>query len=161
MPAVCAEFKAGVVLMHTRGTPDQWSAQGKSQPDELLANVRKGLTASLKTATHAGISPDSVVLDPGYGFGKKFDENYALLARQAKLLSLGRPLLAGVSRKSFLGHTLTNLYAQQPAPVSARETASQAAMVAAILNGASIVRVHAVRPAVEAALIADAVLRAH
>ena len=98
------------------------------------------------------------MLDPGYGFGKRFEENYALLARQAELLRLGRPLLAGLSRKSFLGHTLATLYGGDDAPVDARETASVAAMVAAILHGASIVRVHAVRPAVEAARIADAIL---
>ena len=101
-----------------------------------------------------------MVLDPGYGFGKRFGENYALLARQHQLLSLGRPLLTGISRKSFLGHTLAAVFNNSPAPVDRRETASIAAMVASILNGASIVRVHAVRPAVEAALIADAILAA-
>jgi dihydropteroate synthase len=99
-----------------------------------------------------------VVLDAGYGFGKRFDENFVLLARQAELMDLGRPLLAGVSRKSFLGRALAPLYAGSDAPVESRETASVAALVASILHGASIVRVHAVRPAVEAALIADAVL---
>jgi len=96
-------------------------------------------------------------LVPGFGFGKRFEENYALLARQQKLLELGRPLLAGVSRKSFLGRTLAPLYGGTDAPPNARETASVAAMVAAILHGASIVRVHSVRAAVEAARIADAV----
>ena len=100
------------------------------------------------------------MLDPGYGFGKRFGENYALLARQAELLALGRPLLAGLSRKSFLGHTLAPLFGGESAPAVARENASLAAMTAAILNGASIVRVHAVRPAVEAARIADAILAA-
>ena len=98
------------------------------------------------------------MLDPGYGFGKRFEENYSLLARQAELLALGRPLLAGVSRKSFLGRALAPLHGGSDAPVEARETASVAALAAAILHGASIVRVHAVRPAVEAARIADAVL---
>ena len=74
----------------------------------------------------------------------------------AELLSLGRPLLAGVSRKSFLAHTLEGLYGNE-VPNDARETASLAAMTAAILHGASIVRVHAVRPAVEAARVADAI----
>src|SRR6185312_2315029 len=111
-------------------------------------------------ARAASIAPDSIVLDPGYGFGKKYDENYALLARQAELLALGRPLLAGVSRKSFLGHKLAPLFGGEPAPPVARENGSLAAMTAAILRGASIVRVHAVRPAVEAARIADAVLAA-
>jgi dihydropteroate synthase len=110
------------------------------------------------SATEAGLPLDAIVLDPGYGFGKRFDENYALLARQKELLSLGRPLVAGVSRKSFLGRTLAPLHGGTDAPVAARETASIAALVAAILHGASIVRVHAVRPAVEAARIADAVL---
>jgi dihydropteroate synthase len=158
MAAVCAEFKSGVVLMHTRGRPEDWRTQPQLAPDELLATVRSGLAASLAAAAQAGVALESIVLDPGYGFGKRLDENYALLARQAELLSLGRPLLAGLSRKSFLGRTLAPLYAGQDAPVEARETASVAALVAAILHGASIVRVHAIRPAVEAALIADAVL---
>jgi dihydropteroate synthase len=161
MATVCAESRCGVVLMHTRGRPEEWRTQPQLAPDELLATVSGGLAASLAIAGRAGVAPESIVLDPGYGFGKRFDENYALLARQAELLSLGRQLLVGVSRKSFLGHTLTPIFGGQDAAVEARETASIAALVAAILHGASIVRVHAVRPAVEAALIADAVLRAH
>jgi dihydropteroate synthase len=157
---VCAEFGAGVVLMHTRGRPEEWLKQAELEPGALMATVREGLAASLETARSAGIEEDRVVLDPGYGFGKRLDENYALLARQSELLALGRPLLAGLSRKSFLGHTLAGLYGGKPAPVDARETASLAAMTAAILNGASIVRVHEVRPAVEAARIADAILAA-
>jgi dihydropteroate synthase len=158
MASVCAEFKAGVILMHTRGRPEEWRALPQLAPDELLATMRAGLVASLAAAAEAGIPPHSVVLDPGYGFGKRFEENYALLARQQELLSLGRPLLAGVSRKSFLGRTLAPLHGGDDAPIEARETASVAALVAAILHGASIVRVHAVRPALEAARIADAVL---
>jgi dihydropteroate synthase len=111
-------------------------------------------------AVAAGIPVSAVVLDPGYAFGKRFDENYALLARQEELLTLGRPLLVGLSRKSFLGRTLAPLYGGNDAEVGAREAASIAAMVAAILHGASIVRVHEVRPAVEAALVADALLAA-
>ena len=157
MADVCAEFGAGVVLMHTRGRPDEWRAQPQLAPDALLRMVREGLEASLNAAKRAGIAAEAIVLDPGYGFGKRFAENYVLLARQAELLTLGRPLMAGVSRKSFLGHTLAELYGGEAAPVDERENASLAAMTAAILNGASIVRVHEVRPAVEAARIADAV----
>ena len=146
--------------MHTRVRPEEWRAQPHLEPDELLVRVRDGLSASLAVAAQAGIPPEAIVLDPGYGFGKRFGENYALLARQSKLLSLGRPLVAGMSRKSYLGRTLAPLFAGSDAPVEARETASLAALVAAILHDASIVRVHAVRPAVEAALIADAVLAA-
>jgi len=160
MADVCAEFGAGVVLTHTRGRPDEWRAQPQLAPDALLRMVREGLEASLNAAKRAGIAAEAIVLDPGYGFGKRFAENYVLLARQAELLTLGRPLMAGVSRKSFLGHTLAELYGGEAAPVDERENASLAAMTAAILNGASIVRVHEVRPAVEAARIADAIVAA-
>lgn len=158
LPAICAEAQCGIVLMHTRGRPDEWAAQSRLAAQQVLATVRAGLSASLDAATQAGIAADSIVLDPGYGFGKKFEENYALLSRQSDLLTLGRPLLAGVSRKSFLGKTLASLYNNHSAPVESRETASIAAMVAAVLHGASIVRVHTVHPAVEAARIADAIL---
>ncbi len=157
---VCAAFHAGLVLMHTRGRPEDWRTQPQLTPDALLKSVHDGLAASLTTAQSAGIPPHAVVLDPGYGFGKRLDENYALLARQHELLALGRPLLAGLSRKSFLGHTLAPLHAGHAAPVDARENAGIAALTAAILHGASIVRVHAVRPATEAARIADAILAA-
>jgi dihydropteroate synthase len=163
MASVCARAGrgaegCGVVLMHTRGRPEQWRTLPPLQPDELLATVRAGLTASLSAADAAEIPREAIVLDPGYGFGKRFEENFFLLARQEELLALGRPLLVGVSRKSFLGRTLASLHGGGDAPVAAREAASVAALVAAILHGASIVRVHAVRQAVEAARIADAVL---
>ena len=160
MARVCAEAGCGVVLMHTRGRPDEWRGQQKLVPDILMESVRAGLAESLRRAAEAGVAAESIVLDPGYGFGKKFDENYVLLARQGELLDLGRPLLAGVSRKSFLGYTLSDLFDGKQAPVEAREAASIAALVTAILHGASIVRAHEVRPAVEAARIADAVLAA-
>jgi dihydropteroate synthase len=157
---VCGELGAGVVLAHTRGRPEEWAKQEKQTPDALLALVCDGLTASMQAARVAGVREDALVIDPGYGFGKRLDENYALLRRQGELLDLGRPLLAGLSRKSFLGHTLAPLFGGKAAPVNARENASLAAMTAAILNGASIVRVHQVRAAVEAARIADALVAA-
>jgi dihydropteroate synthase len=156
MAAVCAEFGCGVVLMHTRGRPEEWRTLPALEPDAMMAAVRAGLEASLAEADRAGIAREAIVLDPGYGFGKRGRENYALLARQAELLELGRPLVAGLSRKSFLGRTADG----GVAPVAERETASLAALTAAILHGASLVRVHAVRAAVEAARVADAVLAA-
>jgi len=155
MLEVCAEAGCGVVVMHTRGRPDEWKQLPALGCDALLGVVRQGLAASSQAAVRAGIAAEAVVLDPGYGFGKRLDENYDLLARQGELLELGRPLLVGVSRKGFLGRTLAPLFGGVPAPVEARETASLAAMVAAILNGASVVRVHGVRASVEAAAIAD------
>jgi dihydropteroate synthase len=159
MAAVCASFGAGVVMMHTRGRPDEWRMQTQLSPDALMKMVREGLAGSLAAARAAGIPSEAIVLDPGYGFGKRFDENYALLARQAELLGLGSPLLAGVSRKSFLWHTLAELRGGEVS-VDARDAASLVAMTTAILNGASIVRVHAVRAALEAARVADAILNA-
>jgi len=163
MAAACVELRCGVVLMHTRGRPAEWRAQPGLERDAILPLVRDGLAASLRSALGAGIAEESIVLDPGYGFGKRFEENYGLLARQAELLALGRPLLAGLSRKSFLARTLGKLpsYAGGDVGLGARETASIAALVTAILQGASLVRVHQVRAAQEAAAIADAVLAAH
>ena len=162
MAAACAEAQCGVVLMHTRGTPQEWKSQARQSGSELLAMVSTGLAESLRIAEAAGIAAERIVLDPGYGFGKKFEENYALLARQAELLSFGRPLLAGLSRKSFLQRTLAKAADSELEKVSeeSREAASIAALTTAILHGASIVRVHRVRQAVEAAAIADAVLAA-
>lgn len=158
MARVCAEARCGVVLMHTRGQPDEWRNQPQLSEHEVVEMVTDGLRGSLSIAEAAGIPTEAVVLDPGYGFGKRFGENFSLLRRQSELLELGRPLLAGLSRKSFLGHALAEFYEGQPSPMDERENATVAATVAAILNGASIVRVHRVRPAVEAARIADAIV---
>ncbi len=160
LAGVCAEARCGVVLMHTRGKPDEWRTQPQLEGDALIDLVRSGLAGSLAIAAGAGIAPEAIVLDPGYGFGKRFGENFSLLARQGELLMLGRPLLAGLSRKSFLGHALATLHGGKSAPVDARATASLAAMVTAILQGASVVRVHDVRPAVEVARVVDEVLDA-
>ena len=160
MAEVCAESRCGVILTHTRGRPEEWKSQPLLDPAALLAALQAGLRASLARAGAAGVAPEQVLLDPGYGFGKRLGENFSLLARQSELLRLGRPLLVGLSRKSFLGHRLAPLFGGETAPVAARETASIAALVAAILGGASVVRVHEVRPAREAATIADAILAA-
>jgi dihydropteroate synthase len=154
---VCARAGCGIVLMHTRGLPAEWKSQPALGSEALVAAVRAGLQTSLRAALAAGIRTEAIVLDPGYGFGKRGDENFLLLARQRELLALGRPLLAGLSRKSFLGQALAPLRSGKTAPVDARETASIAALVAAILHGASIVRTHQVASAAEAALIADAI----
>ena len=158
MPSACAELKCGVVLMHTRGRPGEWRALAPMAKDTVLPLVREGLRKSLCTALDAGVEPERIVVDPGYGFGKSYEENYPLLARQCELRELGRPILAGVSRKSFLGRSLAPLHGGQNAPVTERGNATLAAITAAILAGAHIVRVHEVRPAVEAARIADAIL---
>lgn len=163
MAVVLARAACGVVLMHTRGRPDEWRDLPALAREAVVPTVLAGLRERLDAAAGAGIARERIVLDPGYGFGKAFDANYALMAGQQELLRLGRPLLAGVSRKSFLGRTLHVLQersgdAARYAEPAARDHASLAAQVAAVLHGASIVRVHSVRAAVEAAAVADAVL---
>jgi dihydropteroate synthase len=163
MPNVCAELKGGIVLMHTRGRPSEWRTQPPLAQQDVVPLVRAGLAGSLQTATAAGIDRARIVLDPGFGFGKAFDNNYPLLAHLDELMQLNQPLLTGVSRKSFLARTLaeTGRYSS-PAEISMndRGNATLAATTAAILAGASIVRVHDVRAAAEAASIADAILSA-
>ncbi len=160
MARICARLACGVVLMHTRGRPDEWKQLPPLAQDEVLPLVTRELGDRLQSALASGVKREQIVLDPGFGFGKAFDENYPLLAGMESLRSLGQPLLAGVSRKSFLGRTLTELHNGVVFPAAARGNASIAAMVASILAGADLVRVHDVKPAVEAARIADAVLAA-
>lgn len=169
MAHACAELQCGVVLMHTRGRPSEWRTQRRLAQEEVVSLVRFGLEKSLELADRAGVDRARIVLDPGYGFGKAYDNNYPLLAHLDALLDLGRPLLAGVSRKSFLAKTLAGMRTDgaesavdlaADVPMEARGNATLAATTAAILAGASLVRVHDVRPAVEAASIADAILAA-
>jgi dihydropteroate synthase len=164
MSATCAELRCATILMHTRGRPQDWPTLPNLAPDEVLPLVLTELAERVKTASAAGISRDKIVLDPGFGFGKRLDENYPLLAHFDQLHRFHLPLLAGVSRKGFLAHTL----AQHP-PLAVllnganlsmedRLQATTAANVAAILAGAHILRVHDVRPTVESAAIADRIL---
>jgi dihydropteroate synthase len=172
MSSTVASRSCGAVLMHVRGMPHQWR-ELRPVPD-IVALVCEELRERISDALDNGVLRHSIVIDPGFGFGKNFDENYPLLAGFSKFHLLGFPLLAGVSRKSFLGHTVVERLAQIAArhagrdrskdsvalPPAARDVATQAANVAAVLAGAHIVRVHAVAPAVEAMAVADAILRA-
>jgi len=156
MASTLAELRCGMVLMHMRGSPTQWRALPPL--DDPIGLVSRELRESAEAALAAGIIREHIVLDPGFGFGKKFEENYPLLARFDELHQLGFPLLAGVSRKSFIGRTLAS--DGSDAPPQERLYGSLAAMTAAILKGAHIVRVHDVKAAVQAAMIADAVCKA-
>jgi dihydropteroate synthase len=164
MSATCAELHCGTILMHTRGRPQEWPHNPPLTSEEVLPLVLEGLTQCVEAATNAGIPRNKIVLDPGLGFGKKFDENYPLLAHFDQLRQFNLPLLAGVSRKSFLTRTLsqnpTLVALLNNTPPSSQDliNATTAANVAAILAGAHIIRTHDVRPAVEAATIADRIL---
>jgi dihydropteroate synthase len=158
MASTCGDLNCGVVLMHTRGQPAEW--RHLAPESDITSLVVNDLADRVQAALTGGVERDRIVLDPGFGFGKNFEENYPLLAQFDQLQRLGFPLLAGTSRKSFVGRTVGKRRGGQDAPADQRLYGSLAAMVASILNGAHIVRVHDVRPAVEAAAIADEILAA-
>lgn len=160
MAAACAGLGCGVVLMHTRGRPHEWAAMPALAKDEVLPMVLAGLRESVDAAIDAGVARERIVVDPGFGFGKKGDENYTLLAGLEELRQLGLAVLSGTSRKGFLGTSLKHLYGGEPAPLGRRVNATMAANVVSVLAGAHILRVHDVRAAVESAAIADAILAA-
>src|SRR5713101_6143762 len=154
MAKTLAELKVGAVLMHTRGRPEEWRSLPPIGDPVLL--VKRELRQWAEAATLAGIKRDRLVLDPGFGFGKRFEENYPLLAHFAELQQVGFPLLAGVSRKSFIGRTLAR--DGKDAEVAERLYGTLAAETGLILKGAHIIRTHDVRFAVEAARVADAIV---
>ena len=152
-PAWVAASGCGLVLMHTRGRPGEWGIQPRLAAGEVVPAVFAGLMQQLSLAQAAGIREQRIVADPGFGFGKRGAENWALLKGFARMHELGRPLLAGLSRKSFLRDAVKGLQVAE-----ARKVATLAADVAAVLAGAHILRVHDLQAAREAAAVADAVL---
>jgi len=156
MAKTLAELKVGAVLMHTRGRPEEWRSLPPIGDPVLL--VKRELRQWAEEAILAGIKRDHLALDPGFGFGKRFEENYPLLARFAELQQVGYPLVAGTSRKSFIGRTLARN--GHDAPVEQRLYGTLAAEVALILKGAHVIRTHDVRSAAEASRVADAIVAA-
>jgi dihydropteroate synthase len=154
MAKTLAELKVGAVLMHTRGRPEEWRSLPPIGDPVLM--VKRELRQWAEAATLAGIKRDRLVLDPGFGFGKRFEENYPLLAHFAELQQMGFPLVAGVSRKSFIGRALAR--DGKDAEVTERLHGTLAAETALILKGAHIIRTHDVRSAVDAARVADAIV---
>ncbi len=156
MAATVADLRSGAVLMHMRGRPEEWRTL--PPPDDIVGLVRRELGEWAAAAEQAGVRHDCIVLDPGFGFGKNFEQNYPLLAGFAQLHDLGYPLLAGTSRKSFIGRTLAR--EGKDAPPAERLYGTIASTVACILQGAHIVRVHDVKAAMDGAKVADAILNA-
>jgi len=148
MAGVIARSGAGVVIMHIRGTPRDM--QKDPHYEDVTGEVGEWLARQVELALAAGIRREQIVIDPGLGFGKRLEDNFTLLRELGRLGELKLPILAGPSRKSFIGRVLD-------LPPDDRVEGTAAAVTAAILNGARIVRVHDVRAIRRAALIADAI----
>jgi dihydropteroate synthase len=141
LEVVAAHPRCGICLMHMQGEPR--SMQAAPAYSDVVMQVRDFLAERVDLLRAAGVAPERICLDPGIGFGKRVEDNYALLPGQQALRALGYPVLAGWSRKSSLG-------AVTGRPVAERMVASVAAALAAVHHGASIVRVHDVAATVDA-----------
>lgn len=149
-----AKSRAGIVLMHSRGTP---ATMHRLPPvADILEEVVGNLRSSISMAERRGVKGESIVIDPGIGFGKSPEQNIQLIARLDELARSfpSFPILIGTSRKSFIGRVLDE------APVNQRLHGTMATVAAAVLRGAHIVRVHDVKAAVETVRVTDAIRRA-
>jgi dihydropteroate synthase len=152
MATVAARHNAGVVLMHTRGTPDRM--QQDTDYTDLMREVTESLQSSVAQALEAGIARERIAVDPGIGFGKECSGNLEILRRLDELRTLGLPVLVGSSRKSFIGKVLGRTSS------SDRLFGTAATVAIAVHHGASILRVHDVRAMRDVADMARAVMLA-
>lgn len=152
MPGVCAESGCGVVVMHMQGTPRTMQVAPRYQ--DVVAEVIGFFQERLRTLVAAGIDPEALCFDPGIGFGKNLDHNLALLAALDQMAVGGRPVLLGVSRKSFIGKILGTQ------DLAAREWPTVAITARAREQGVMLHRVHAVRENAQALRMVEAILGA-
>ncbi len=151
MGQVIARTKAGLVLMHKRGMPQ--NMEQYCQYDNVVEEVRDYLGTRMKYAEEIGIAREQILIDPGIGFAKDAQQNLSLLKGLSSFQQLGRPLLVGVSNKSFIG-TVTDK------PVNKRMMGTAAAVTAAVLGGAKMIRVHDVGAMREVIRMSEAIARA-
>jgi dihydropteroate synthase len=151
-----ARANAGLVLMHSRGTPA--TMQRLAPVADIMSEVLHSLRSSVSMAERRGVKRESIVIDPGIGFGKTREQNVELIAKLGELARefSGFPILIGPSRKSFIGYLLAD-ESGEPAAAGKRLHGTMASVTAAILCGANIVRVHDVKAAVETARVTDAI----
>jgi dihydropteroate synthase len=147
LACVAAHPSAGLCLMHMRGEPADMA--GHTDYGDVVAEVAQWLQHRLAEVSAAGIAPERIVLDPGIGFGKAHEHNLALVRGLGSIVALGRPVLMGLSRKSLLGRLLG-----EGAPIRGSDPASAGAAVFALLQGATLFRVHDVRAHLDALTVA-------
>jgi len=145
---VVSENGAGLILMHIKGTPK--TMQLDPHYEDVILEIKEYLKESIKKAESEGVHPDSIVIDPGIGFGKKLDHNLEIFRRLRELEELGKPILVGPSRKSFIGEILG-------VPVSERLYGTLGAVAYCALKGVHIVRVHDVKAVRQVLDIIDAI----
>jgi dihydropteroate synthase len=151
-----ARAGAGLVLMHSRGTP---ATMHRLPPvADIMQEVTSSLRASVNMAERRGVKRESIVIDPGIGFGKSQEQNLELIAKLDQLIAAfpDLPVLVGTSRKSFIGKILAD-ESGTPAPAEDRLHGTMATITAAVLSGAHIIRVHDVKAAVETIRVADSI----
>lgn len=150
MARIVAQYKCGVVIMHMKGTPRnmQKNPTYKSLIDEII----KYLDRAIKIAWDAGVDKEKIIIDPGIGFGKTLEHNLEILNSLKEFKVLGRPILVGTSRKSFIGKILNQ-------PPERRIYGTVASCILAALNGANILRVHDVKEVKQGLKVLDAILR--
>lgn len=150
MGRVAAEAKVPVVLMHIKGTPGDM--QDNPTYEDLIPEIIDFLKDAISRALAAGIGENLIIVDPGIGFGKSFDDNLKIIKELSLFHCLQRPLLLGTSSKAFIGHVLDR-------GVEDRDTGSMATFACGVMNGADIVRAHNVKKAVETVKMVDAIMR--
>jgi dihydropteroate synthase len=151
-----ARARAGLVLMHSRGTP---ATRHRLPPvADIMQEVTHSLRASINMAERRGVKRESIVIDPGIGFGKSQEQNLELIAKLDQLIAAfpDYPLLIGTSRKSFIGRLLADENGT-PAPAEDRLHGTMATITAAILRGAHIVRVHDVKATAETIRVTESI----
>jgi dihydropteroate synthase len=151
MPSVIAKHRAPVVIMHIKGTPK--NMQKNPEYDALIPEIMDYFRESIAIGVRAGINEKKIILDPGIGFGKSLEHNLEIINSIKEFKLLGKPVLIGPSRKSFIGEILGN------ASPDKRLEGTGAVVALSILNGANIIRVHDVKHMAKVAKIADAILR--
>jgi dihydropteroate synthase len=155
LAATVARHGAPIVLMHTRGRSRDMYQQASYH--EVIDEVLDELRESIAFATSAGVSPQSILVDPGIGFAKEAAHSYEVLARLHEFSDLGRPVVAGPSRKAFLARPL----GPREVPAAERDWPTAAAVATAVLAGAHVVRVHAVREMAQVVRVADEIRKYH
>jgi dihydropteroate synthase len=148
MAEIVARSRSGLVLMHMKGRPE--TMQRDPVYGDAVEEIRDFLIDAVMRAEQAGISPDSILIDPGIGFGKTAAHNLQVLNRLDRFASLGKPILVGTSRKTFIGKVLD-------LPPEDRLHGTAATVAAAVLNGAHVVRVHDVAEMLQVCRVADAI----